>query len=190
MVTRCSVPPCPQSVTHKLGLVIFPEGSPRPHTVLQWEGGVDTCLVHLRPPTHLDLIIHTPLPFKASRQGVCPTGGRGATVEAAPGHGPRGPSSVGFRYPRLRKVSARCGSVWGRRGSALPCPVHPEREGRDNLPPVPLICMRGGSGWGPTSNSGGGHPRKGDNRGASYPESGTDEGPSILLPGLQREGSF
>ena len=43
-------------------------GNPWKHFCRLVLGGVDTCLVHPHPPTHLYLLLRHPLPRKASRK--------------------------------------------------------------------------------------------------------------------------
>ena len=63
--------------------------------------------------------------------------------------------------------------------------VADDREVCDTVRPASLLRMRGGSGWGPPSHLGGSRLGKGADVRDIHPESGPDEGPAIMLPGLQ-----
>ena len=103
---------------------IFIAGAPRPHNGLHWgewthSSSTPTPYLHRSPPP-------PPPPTQGflSVEWVLPEGG-GATSEAAPIHGPRGPRSFGLFSPRLHISAARRGSGWGQHGSAPPFPSAP-----------------------------------------------------------------
>ena len=172
------------------GLGIFGStGDPRPHAGSHRGGGGHTpCPPHL--PTHLGLLLLHPPHASLPTKGLGPTGGRWSVSRPSPIYVPCIPGSVGFSPSILHSCPARCGSVQGHCGSALPLPVLPDGKGRDIFPPSPPIFLQGGSVWGPPCNLGGGCPREMVYGRSSYPKSGPDGGPVILYPGLWREGSF
>ena len=147
LVARCGAPPGPQSAPLTLGRAGQSAWDLFPHVGLQW--GECTHSSSTPTPTPLPTWTSssstTPSHARLTARGVGPTSGRGAAGESSPGHRPRGPRSIGFLSPCLRSVSARRVGGWGQSVSAFPCPVRPDGECHDTVPPPPPIGMRGGS---------------------------------------------